>query len=125
MTLTRFLTAYIYNPLVLWMTRRRVAKGRAGFGGRNPTIGAFVSLLMVPLITTMFISGLWHGAGYGFIIWGLHPWRLSHVNHGWRVFAAHRWRDRASYDRVMKPVGFVLTFVSVTDCDDLLSCDDA
>ena len=41
MTLTRFLTAYIYNPLVLWMTRRRVAKGRPGFGGRNPSVGAF------------------------------------------------------------------------------------
>jgi D-alanyl-lipoteichoic acid acyltransferase DltB (MBOAT superfamily) len=77
MTLTRFLTAYIYNPFVLWMTRRRAAKGLSGFGVRNPTIGAFVSLLMVPLITTMFISGLWHGAGYGFIIWGL-PWCLSH-----------------------------------------------
>ena len=77
MTLTRFLTAYLYNPLVLWMTRRRAAKGQPGFGGRNPSPGAFVSLLMVPLITTMFISGLWHGAGYGFIIWGAHPWRLS------------------------------------------------
>ena len=65
MTLTRFLTAYIYNPLVLWMTRRRASKGLAGFGGRNPSLGAFVSLLTVPLITTMFISGLWHGAGYG------------------------------------------------------------
>jgi D-alanyl-lipoteichoic acid acyltransferase DltB (MBOAT superfamily) len=114
MTLTRFLTAYIYNPLVLWMTRRRAAKGLPGFGRRNPTAGAFVSLLMVPLITTMFLSGLWHGAGYGFIIWGvLHGVFLS-INHGWRMFAAHRWRGRATYDRLMKPAGFVLTFVSVT-----------
>ena len=36
------------------------------------------------------------------------------INHGWRVFAAHRWPNRASYDRIMKPAGFVLTFVSVT-----------
>jgi D-alanyl-lipoteichoic acid acyltransferase DltB (MBOAT superfamily) len=28
--------------------------------------------------------------------------------------AAHRWRDRAAYARMMKPVGFVLTFVAVT-----------
>ena len=114
MTLTRFLTAYIYNPLVLWLTRRRATKGRPGFGVRNPTIGAFVSLLMVPLITTMFISGLWHGAGYGFIIWGLLHGVFLTINHAWRVFVAHRWRDRASYDRIMKPAGFVLTFVSVT-----------
>jgi D-alanyl-lipoteichoic acid acyltransferase DltB (MBOAT superfamily) len=114
MTLTRFLTAYLYNPLVLWLTRRRTAKGRPGFGLRNPTFGAFVSLLMVPLITTMFISGLWHGAGYGFIIWGLLHGAFLTINHGWRVFATHRWRNRASYDRIMKRAGFVLTFLSVT-----------
>jgi alginate O-acetyltransferase complex protein AlgI len=114
MTLTRFLTAYIYNPLVLSMTRRRAAKGRAGFAGRNPPIGAFVSLLLVPLITTMFISGLWHGAGYGFIIWGIINGVYLVVNHAWRMYAAHRFRDRAAYVRVMKPVGFVLTFVGFT-----------
>jgi hypothetical protein len=40
MTLTRFLTDYIYSPLVLWLTRRRLEKGRPGFAGRNPTAGA-------------------------------------------------------------------------------------
>jgi alginate O-acetyltransferase complex protein AlgI len=114
MTLTRFLTAYLYNPLVLWMTRRRAVKGRPGFGGRNPPVGSFASLLMVPLITTMFISGLWHGAGYGFIIWGLIHGAYLVINHGWRVYVGHRWRDRDAYARFMKPVGFVLTFVAVT-----------
>jgi alginate O-acetyltransferase complex protein AlgI len=114
MTLTRFLTAYLYNPLVLSMTRRRAAKGRPGFGGRNPPIGSFLSLLMAPLIATMFISGLWHGAGYGFILWGLIHGVYLTVNHGWRVYVGHRWRDRAQYQRFMKPIGFVLTFLAVT-----------
>jgi len=114
MTLTRFLTGYIYNPLALWLTRRRLAKGLPGFGGRNATVGAFVSLLMFPTVITMFVSGLWHGAGYGFIVWGLlHGFYLT-INHGWRVFAARLWPDRRSYDRLMKPAGLVLTFVSVT-----------
>jgi alginate O-acetyltransferase complex protein AlgI len=114
MTLTRFLTGYIYNPLVLWLTRRRLAKGLPGFGARNATVGAFVSLLMFPTVITMFVSGLWHGAGYGFIVWGLiHGFYLT-INHGWRVAAARLWPDRQSYDRVMKPAGWVLTFVSVT-----------
>jgi alginate O-acetyltransferase complex protein AlgI len=114
MTLTRFLTAYIYNPLVLWLTRRRLAKGQPGFGGRDATIGAFVSLLMFPTIITMFFSGLWHGAGYGFIVWGLlHGFYLT-INHAWRVVAARLWPDRRSYDRIMKPAGVVLTFISVT-----------
>lgn len=114
MTLTRFLTAYIYNPLALQLTRSRLAKGKPGFGGRNSTFGAFVSLLMFPTVFTMFISGLWHGAGYGFIIWGLlHGFYLT-VNHGWRVIAARLWSDERSYDRLMKPLGLVVTFASVT-----------
>jgi alginate O-acetyltransferase complex protein AlgI len=114
MTLTRFLTAYLYNPMVLALTRRRAAKGLPGFGGRNPSLGAFVSLLAVPLLATMFISGLWHGAGYGFIIFGLIHGVYFVINHGWRVYVAHRFRDRAAYARVMKPAGWALTFVGVT-----------
>ena len=113
MTLTRFLTGYLYNPMVLGLTRRRADRGLPGFGGRNPSLGAFLSLLMVPLLTTMFISGLWHGAGYGFIIFGLMHGVYLTINHGWRVYAAHRWRDRAAYVHVMKPVGFVLTLIAV------------
>ena len=114
MTLTRFLTAYIYNPLMLWLTRRRLEKRKPGFSGRNATVGAFVSLLMFPTVITMFVSGLWHGAGYGFIIWGLlHGFYLT-INHAWRVVAARLWSDRSSCDRIMNPTGFVLTFVSVT-----------
>jgi len=114
MTLTRFLTGYIYNPLLLSLTRRRLAKRRPGFRGQNTTVGAFISLLMLPTIVTMFVSGLWHGAGYGFIIWGLlHGFYLT-INHGWRLVVAQRWRDKASYDRAMKPVGFIMTFVAVT-----------
>jgi alginate O-acetyltransferase complex protein AlgI len=113
MTLTRFLTAYIYNPLVLTLTRRRLAKGRPGFGGRNATVGAFVSLLMVPTILTMFISGLWHGAGYGFVVWGLLHGVYITINHAWRLAAVRIWKDIRRYDRFMKPVGQLVTFVTV------------
>jgi alginate O-acetyltransferase complex protein AlgI len=114
MTLTRFLTGYIYNPLLLMLTRRRVAKGQAGIRGRDTTVGAFLTLLMFPTVVTMFVSGLWHGAGYGFVIWGLLHGMYLTINHLWRLTAARLWSDRSSYDRVMKPVGLILTFVSVT-----------
>jgi hypothetical protein len=113
MTLTRFLTAYIYNPLVLTLTRRRLAKGRPGYTGLNTTIGAFVSLLMIPTILTMFISGLWHGAGYGFVVWGLLNGLYITINHGWRLAAAQLWRGRRSFDRFMQPVGQLVTFITV------------
>jgi alginate O-acetyltransferase complex protein AlgI len=113
MTLTRFLTGYIYNPLLLWLTRHRLAKGQPGFGGRNTTVGAFIHLLMFPTLITMLISGLWHGAGYGFIFWGLLHGVYLTINHGWRLVASRLWPDRQRYIRIMEPVGAVLTFISV------------
>jgi alginate O-acetyltransferase complex protein AlgI len=113
MTLTRFLTAYIYNPLSLWTTRRRAAQGLRPFSARSPSTSGFIEVLMLPTLLTMFISGFWHGAGYLFILWGvLHGLYLT-INHAWRLLAARRWPDRERYERVMKPIGFVITFVAV------------
>jgi hypothetical protein len=40
------------------------------------------------LMITMLLGGLWHGAGWGFLVWGgLHGIYLL-VNHGWRQFRA-------------------------------------
>ena len=113
MTLTRFLTAYIYNPLSLWATRRRAVKGLRPFSARNTSASGFIEVLMLPTLLTMFISGFWHGAGYLFILWGvLHGVYLT-INHAWRLLAARRWADRDRYERVMTPIGFVITFVAV------------
>ena len=113
MTLTRFLTAYLYNPLVLWLTRRRMAKGLGALGGRNAGVGSFLQLLVGPTLLTMFVSGFWHGAGYLFIVWGLlHGFYLA-INHAWRLFGPALWPNKESYARFMRPVGFGLTFVAV------------
>jgi D-alanyl-lipoteichoic acid acyltransferase DltB (MBOAT superfamily) len=112
-TLTRFLTAYVYNPLALALTRRRMAKGRPGLGGRQASVGAFLQLLMFPTLLTMFVSGVWHGAGYLFILWGVLHGVFLTVNHAWRLVGPKLWRDKVSYRRFMKPVGFALTFMSV------------
>jgi D-alanyl-lipoteichoic acid acyltransferase DltB (MBOAT superfamily) len=84
MTLTRFLTAYIYNPIVMRATRRRVAAGKkvAIRGVLRP--GAFVSLLLLPTLFTMFIAGAWHGAGFQFIVFGLIHGTYLSINHAWR-----------------------------------------
>jgi alginate O-acetyltransferase complex protein AlgI len=112
-TLTRFLTAYIYNPLTLWLTRRRVAKGRPGLAGSNTTIGAFIYLLVFPILLTMFVSGLWHGAAYGFVVWGLLNGVYLTTNHAWRLIRPLLWSDRQRYERLMLPLGRLLTFTSV------------
>jgi alginate O-acetyltransferase complex protein AlgI len=112
-TLTRFLTAYLYNPLLLWLTRRRFAKGLPGLGGRNANLGAFLQLLAGPTLLTMFISGVWHGAGYLFVLWGLLHGVYLVINHAWRFVAPKRWSSKDRYERLMGPIGFILTFSSV------------
>ena len=90
-----------------------MSKGRPSLAGLNTTLGAFTYLLMFPTLLTMFVSGLWHGAGYGFIIWGLLHGSYLTINHAWRLLIPRFWSDRQSYDRVMRPVGGILTFVVV------------
>jgi D-alanyl-lipoteichoic acid acyltransferase DltB (MBOAT superfamily) len=112
-SLTRFLTAYIYNPIALRVTRKRMEAGKSGFGRNGASPGAFVQLLMLPTIVTMMLSGLWHGAGYLFIIWGLMHGIYLTVNHAWRLWVHRKWPNSSRYERVMRPIGFALTFVCV------------
>jgi D-alanyl-lipoteichoic acid acyltransferase DltB (MBOAT superfamily) len=113
-TLTRFLTAYVYNPLALWQTRKRIAKGLPGLGGRNASAAAFFRVLAAPTIFTMFLSGIWHGAGYLFILWGtLHGMYIA-INHAWRLVGPGLWASKERYERFMRPTGWLITFTSVT-----------
>jgi D-alanyl-lipoteichoic acid acyltransferase DltB (MBOAT superfamily) len=112
-TLTRFLTAYLYMPMTLGLTRRRVAQGKPIRGGAGLGLPAFLTLLAMPTMLTMLVSGLWHGAGYTFILWGLLHGMLLVVNHGWRMIRPLIWRHTATYNRVAGPAGWLLTFVSV------------
>ncbi|PZP54301.1 MAG: membrane-bound O-acyltransferase family protein [Micavibrio aeruginosavorus] len=62
-TLSLFLKNYVYIPLG---------------GSRHGTIKKYRNLLF-----TMFLCGLWHGAGWTFILWGLLHGLLLVGNHGW------------------------------------------
>ncbi len=112
-TLTRFLTAYLYNPLALWLTRRRLSRGLPVLSGRNQSASAFLTLLAVPTLLTMLISGVWHGAGYLFILWGLMHGMYLVINHAWRLIGPALFASRNAYDRFMQPAGFILTFLAV------------
>ncbi len=63
-TLSNFLRDYLYIPLG---------------GNRKGELRRYINLLL-----TMLLGGLWHGAGWTYIIWGgLHGLFLT-INHGWR-----------------------------------------
>ena len=112
MTLTRFLTAYIYNPLVLRVTRARMRAGSPLPRRGRMTPATFATLVAIPTIVTMFISGVWHGAGWQFVVFGLlHGFYLT-VNHGWRALKAHwGWRDSEHF--LARGAAVLLTFICV------------
>jgi alginate O-acetyltransferase complex protein AlgI len=112
-SLTRFLTAYIYNPLSLRLTRARMDAGKPGFGGRDTTVPAFMSLLVMPTMLTMFVSGVWHGAGYTYIVWGLMHGVAISLNHGWRLIRPRIWPGARNHPALLSSTGFVVTFTFV------------
>ncbi|OCP03074.1 alginate O-acetyltransferase [Ensifer sp. LC13] len=107
MTLTRFVTAYIYNPLSLCLTRRWVASGRPGLRRGKTSLAAFLVLLASPTILAMVIIGSWHGAGWQFVAFGLAHGLFLTVNHGWRMLKM-RWRWRVDSDRPIHVIPSVL-----------------
>jgi D-alanyl-lipoteichoic acid acyltransferase DltB (MBOAT superfamily) len=84
MTLSRFLRDYLYIPLG---------------GSRN----GFAVYLKATLIT-MALCGLWHGAGFTFLVWGL--------LHGAALIVCRVWED--SGRRLAAPVAWALTMLFVT-----------
>jgi D-alanyl-lipoteichoic acid acyltransferase DltB (MBOAT superfamily) len=113
MTLTRFLTAYIYNPIVLRMTRSRVQAGKSVPRRGKTTLGAFFMLIAFPTLVTMFLSGLWHGAGWQFILFGLLHGVYLTVNHAWRTLKVQfGWSPRSGMV-LLRTGSVLLTFACV------------
>jgi D-alanyl-lipoteichoic acid acyltransferase DltB (MBOAT superfamily) len=99
MTLTRTITLLIYNPIALWVARRR--RGRGGVGG-------FAALVAMPTGVTMALAGIWHGAGLQFLVFGLlHAAYLS-INHAWRL-----WRPARAGGPVRHAGSVLLTYLAV------------
>ena len=87
-SLTRWLTDYVYIPLG---------------GSRVSTPRIYANIVAV-----MLISGLWHGAGLNFIVWGLWHGLLLAGHRFWR-----RWKGEPSKNIAVVFSSRVLTFVLV------------
>lgn len=92
MTLSRFLRDYLYIPLG---------------GSHNGTIARYRNVII-----TMLLGGLWHGAGWTFVIWGgLHGIYIV-LNHCWH-YLKHRY-SWATNEGIMGIIGArALTLLAV------------
>ena len=113
MTLTRFLTAYVYNPAAMSLTRQRVARGKKPPRKGVFDAGSFTAIVAFPTVFTMFLAGVWHGAGFQFMVYGLLHGAYLVINHGWRAICHGSVLARPEVARTLRPAYFVLTFVAV------------
>ncbi len=96
-TLSRFLRDYLYIPL----------GGNKKGGARKYT----------NIILTMLLGGLWHGASWTFIIWGLLHGIFLLINHFWRSFFNNRLPniyEKIKFNWAYQFISLSITFIAVT-----------
>jgi hypothetical protein len=93
MTLSRFLRDYLYISLG---------------GNRKGPMRRYFNLM-----ATMLLGGLWHGAGWTFVIWGgLHGFYLI-VHHAWQALRKRLGHDLSRQTLLGRLSGMTLTFLAV------------
>jgi alginate O-acetyltransferase complex protein AlgI len=90
MTLSRFLRDYLYFSLG---------------GNRLGPVRRYINLML-----TMTLGGIWHGAGYGFALWGLLHGAYLVFNHAWRAL---RCRIPIPKTALEEFGGCAITFIAV------------
>ena len=86
MTLSRYINVYLYNPISLWVSRQRAQRGMKISRKAMATPSGFAMMIGLPTLVSLFLAGVWHGAGEQFLVFGLlHAVYLT-INHAYRVF---------------------------------------
>lgn len=100
-TLGRFLRDYVYIPL----------GGSKNLHIQNHAHSLFLNQLFTlrNCFIVAFLSGVWHGAGWGFIIWGcIHA--LGLICHKSYIFLFHKYLMTLRENRLYKALCYFLTF---------------
>lgn len=109
MTLQRFIVSYVFQPLSLPFNRWGARRGLRGWPFFTVGIGA-------PTFISFVLIGLWHGAGWTFILFGVMHAIYVCVNEAWRQ--ARKDRNRRLRKQGLKPegptAGLVATYHTVT-----------
>ncbi len=97
MTMTRFFTAYLYSGLAMYGMR-------TGMSRRANRASKFILAAALPSFFTFLCAGVWHGAGWTFVIYG--------AMHGAAIAAFLAWREFSKFELV-KPLAWALTMMTV------------
>jgi D-alanyl-lipoteichoic acid acyltransferase DltB (MBOAT superfamily) len=94
MTLQRFILAYVFQPMSLPLNRLAATRGLEGWS-------AFTVAIAIPSFITFVIVGIWHGAGWTFVLYGVMHATYICINQYWRERRARR---RRVLRKLKKPI---------------------
>jgi D-alanyl-lipoteichoic acid acyltransferase DltB (MBOAT superfamily) len=80
MTMTRFFTTFVFSPLA-------VSGMRSSMKAKHGPVMRFLISGAGPIVLTMFVAGIWHGAGWVFVVYGVIHGVAIAINNGWRQFS--------------------------------------
>jgi D-alanyl-lipoteichoic acid acyltransferase DltB (MBOAT superfamily) len=98
MSLQRFILAYVFQPLSMPLNRLAVRRKIKGWSG-------FVVTVVIPSFITFFLLGVWHGAGWNFVVFGLLNAMYVSVNEAYREVLRRRRRARQKAGKPVAPEG--------------------
>ena len=110
MTLTQYIMSYVYGPVQMSVSRWRQNRGLKVSRKAQATLGGLLQMVLFPTMFTMFLAGVWHGAGRQFLWYG--------VIHGVYLTIYHAWRVRVPETNPVRrllgtQVSVALTFLAV------------
>ena len=97
MTMTRFFTAYVYSGLAMYGMRK-------GMLWRLNRVGRFVLAAALPSFLTFLCAGVWHGAGWNYVVYG--------AMHGTAIATFLAWREYSTF-RMPPPIAWLITMLTV------------
>jgi len=97
MTMTRFFTAYVYSGLAMNGMRKAMS-------ARASRFGRYFLCAALPSFFTFLCAGVWHGAGWNYIVYG--------AMHGTAIAVFLGWREMGKFT-LAPPVAWALTMLTV------------
>ena len=102
-TLTGYIKNYLYTPIAIHFMRI--------YSGKSSLLQLIITVAL-PTLITFIIIGLWHGASWNFILFGLLNGVFIIVNNFWRIFYKRFKRVLFHLPKISVVLSWALTFIS-------------
>ncbi len=104
-TLSRFINDYLFTNIAMFFLRFSMVKKLNNFN--------FLLSILLPVLITFSLSGLWHGASWNFLLWGTLHGMYIVICYSWGIICK-KFDLVFSNNNIYNIFSIILTFISVT-----------